>query len=355
MPVTSPDYYEALGVPRDASDDEIRQAYRKLARKYHPDVNKERGAEDRFKQISEAYEVLRDPDKRAALRPPSARTGGPARTSPGPAGFERGLSGPAMCFGDARVEFGGGDVQRLLRELFGRPSRAGRCRVRIRRVLDARGTIRRRCSSSLSRRPRAVASGGSRSATGARSRSTFPRGMRDGQRLRLAGQGGPGAGGGPPGDLFLRIRLRPHPRFRVDGRDLYVDLPSHPGRRRSGAEVPVPTLDGDAKVKVPPGSSSGRKLRLRGQGLPELRAHRRAISTRSCDPCAEQPDEAGTRAVRAARVCVEIRSSESQLMAATAGTTTRTGTRLVTRGAGLVGDRLARPRGGDAPRARRAG
>jgi curved DNA-binding protein len=96
----------------------------------------------------------------------------------------------------------------------------------------------------------------------------IPRGVRDGQRIRLAGEGGAGAGGGPPGDLFLRVRLRPHPRFRVDGRDLYVDLAVSPWEAALGAEVPVPTLDGNAQVKVPPGSSSGRRLRLRGQGLP---------------------------------------------------------------------------------------
>ena len=96
----------------------------------------------------------------------------------------------------------------------------------------------------------------------------IPRGVRDGQRIRLAGEGGPGVGGGPPGDLFLRVRLKPHPRFRVEGRDLYADLAVSPWEAALGAEVPVPTLDGDARVKVPPGSSSGRRLRLRGQGLP---------------------------------------------------------------------------------------
>jgi curved DNA-binding protein len=264
MPVASQDYYEALGVPRDASADDIRRAYRNLARRLHPDVNKEPGAEDRFKAISEAYEVLRDPEKRARYD----RLGANWRAGPQPPGggsaengFDRGSG-----FRDVRVDFGSGGFDDIFDDLFGgRTGRAGRGGFE---GFSFRGGDQ---EAELELTLEEAAAGGRRQLSlgdGREFEVEIPPGARDGQRIRLSGQGSPGAGGGEPGDLFLRVRLKPHPRFRVQGRDLSVDLAVSPWEAALGADVSVPTLDGSARVKVPAGSSSGRRLRLRGQGLP---------------------------------------------------------------------------------------
>jgi curved DNA-binding protein len=265
MPVAAQDYYEALEVSRDASEDEIRQSYRRLARRYHPDVNKEAGAEDRFKQISEAYDVLRDPEKRARYDRFGAtwRAGSGASGASGSDESFRGGNG----FEDVRVDFGGGDFGDLFEGMFGRSrgTRGGRAGFE---QFSMRGPDH---EAVLDLTLEEAARGGKRWLSlgdGHSIEVDIPRGVRDGQRIRLAGEGGSGVGGGPPGDLFLRVRLAPHPRFRVEGRDLYTDLAVSPWEAALGAEVPVRTLDGDARVKVPPGSSSGRRLRLRAQGLP---------------------------------------------------------------------------------------
>jgi len=261
MPVAFQDYYEALGVSRDASADEIRQAYRRLARTYHPDVNKEPGAEDRFKQLSEAYEVLRDAEKRERYD----RLGGNWKAGQdvsGETGFEETFRAAA-----GGVEVGGDRFSDFFESLFGRRRGADGGRAGFEQF-SMRGPDH---EAVLELALEEAATGGKRRLSlgdGHSLEVDLPRGVRDGQRVRLAGQGGAGVGGGPPGDLFLRIRLEPHPRFRVEGRDLYVDLAVSPWEAALGAEVPVPTLDGDARVKVPAGSSSGRRLRLRGQGLP---------------------------------------------------------------------------------------
>jgi curved DNA-binding protein len=264
MPVASQDHYEALGVPRDASVDDIRRAYRNLARRLHPDVNKEPGAEDRFKAISEAYEVLRDPEKRARYD----RLGANWRAGPEPPrgggaenGFDRGSG-----FRDVRVDFGSGDFGDIFGDIFGgRTGRAGRGGFE---GFSFRGGDQ---EAELELTLEEAAAGGRRRLSlgdGREFEVEIPPGARDGQRIRLSGQGSPGAGGGEPGDLLLRVRLKPHSRFRVQGRDLYVDLAVSPWEAALGADVSVPTLDGSARVKVPAGSSSGRRLRLRGQGLP---------------------------------------------------------------------------------------
>ena len=241
MAVGHPDHYETLGVPRDASTEDIRSAYRKLAREYHPDVNKSPGAEDRFKEVSEAYEVLRDDEKRAQYDRPSP---------PPDAGFRNGGGTRTVDFDDLG-DFG---------DIFGR----GGGRGFSRRGGDQEALL----ELSLEE----AARGGRKKITLGDGRDydvNIPPGVSDGQRIRLAGEGAPGMGGGPRGDLLLRVRVRPHPRFRVDGRDLYTDLPVTPSEAALGATVPVRTLDGASiSLKVPPGSSSGRKLRLRGQGMP---------------------------------------------------------------------------------------
>jgi curved DNA-binding protein len=226
MPVASRDFYELLGVARDASDEEIRGAYRRLARQYHPDVNKQPGAEDRFKEISEAYEVLRDPDKRERYD-----RGGEVHVN---------VANGATSADDIFESFFGGRRGGGFDFDFGSFSRRGPTEAVLDLSLEeaARGG-RRRLSLP----------------DGGEVEVDLPAGVTEGQRIR-AGD-----------DLLLRVRLRPHPRFRVDGRDISVELPVAPWEAALGATVSVPTLRGSAKVNVPAGSSSGRRLRLRGEGL----------------------------------------------------------------------------------------
>jgi curved DNA-binding protein len=262
------DYYETLGVPRDASEDDIRRAYRKLARQYHPDVNKEEGAEDRFKEVSEAYEVLRDPEKRAQYDRfgQNWKAGQDVSGASGFEGFEgfQGFGGDGG--GGVRFEFGeGADFSDFFGSMFGSRARRGRGGGGF-EGFQRRG---RDVEAELEISLQEAARGGRRRFTidGREIDVTIPPGVRDGQRLRLAGEGGQGAGGGASGDLFLRIRLRRDPRFRVEGRDLFTDLRVAPWQAALGDTVEVETLTGRAKVKVPAGSSCGRRLRLRGEGL----------------------------------------------------------------------------------------
>ena len=269
MPVAYRDYYEALGVPRDASNEDIRQAYRKLARKYHPDVNKEPDAEDRFKEISEAYEVLRDPEKRERYDRLGAnwKAGEDVSGAAGSGGF-----GQQGGFEDVRVDFGtggfgGGDFSDFFESFFS--GSRGRRRTAGFDGFSTRGSDQ---EATLELTLEEAAAGGTRRMSLADGRSyevKIPTGVRDGQLIRLSGEGGEGVGGGPAGDLLLRVRIKPHPRFKVRDRDLYVTLPLTPWEAALGASIAVPTLTGTTQVKVPPGSSSGRRLRLRGQGLPE--------------------------------------------------------------------------------------
>ena len=270
MAVGFQDYYEALEVPRTASQEDIRRAYRRLARKYHPDVNKEPGAEERFKQISEAYEVLRDEEKRARYDRLGANWKSGQDVS-GADGFDEAFRS-SDGFNDVRVDFGGGDFSDFFEGLFGQRGGRGGARGAGGRAgfegFSMRGGDQ---EAVLELTLEEAATGGKRRLSLGDGRDfevEIPHGVRDGQRIRLAGQGSGGAGRGPPGDLYLRVRIKPHPRFRVQGRDLYVDLPVAPWEAALGAEVPVPTLSGNVTMKVPAGSSTGRRLRLRGQGLP---------------------------------------------------------------------------------------
>jgi curved DNA-binding protein len=290
MAVGYRDYYEVLGVPRDASADDIRSAYRRLARENHPDVNKDPDAGERFSAIAEAYEVLRDPEKRERYDRfgPNWRAGqdvSGAQDFEGFGGFGgggrgrgRGGGGNGFDGGDVRFDFGSGggdaDFSDFFDSLFG-GGRAPSSRGGRRRRRDAGDGFSLRGGdqeATLELTLEEAFRGGKRRITLGDGRDyevTVPPGVRDGQRIRLAGEGSPGAGGGPSGDLLLRVRLRPHPRFRLDGSDLEVDLPVAPWEAALGAKVPVPTLDGTATVKVPSGSSSGRRLRLAGQGWPD--------------------------------------------------------------------------------------
>lgn len=287
MAVGYHDYYETLGVPRDASQEDIRRAHRTLARRYHPDVNKEPGAEDRFKEISEAYEVLRDPDKRERYDRLGANWRSGQDVS-GAEGFDFGdfggfaggpAGGRAGAGPDVQFDFGGGGpgdagFSDFFEQLFGgRMGGAGR-RARgngfAARGPDQEAELELTLEEAAAGGRRRISLGDGRELTVA-----IPPGVRDGQRIRLRAEGGAGPGGGPPGDLYLRVRLRPHPRFRVEhARDLAVDVTVAPWEAALGASVRVPTLTGSARVTVPPGSSCGRRLRLRGEGMPGPRGTR---------------------------------------------------------------------------------
>ena len=276
------DYYEILGVPRGASQDEIKKAYRKLARKYHPDVSKMADAEARFKDINEANEVLKDPEKRAAYDQMGSNWKAGQEFSPPPnwdAGFEfRGGRGGAGPFGAA--SFGGAqdfDASDFFESLFGRrgaASGAPRSRANVQGedhhakvLIDLEDSYRGAERSISLRAPVEDADG--RIAMQERTLDVhIPRGIRPGQHLRLAGQGAPGTGGARAGDLYLEIDFNPHRLFRVDGSDVYVDVPLAPWEAALGATVDVPTPEGTVQLTIPAGSAAGRKLRLKGRGLP---------------------------------------------------------------------------------------
>jgi curved DNA-binding protein len=258
MALAYTDYYEMLGVPRDADQDEIRRAYRKLARKYHPDLNSDSDAEDRFKELGEAYEVLSDPDKRERYDRLGANWRQQEQEAPD-ANFEEFFDRQGFGSDDARVEFSDDLFERLFGGGAGPGWRAGGPL----RGLDREALLELSLEDALE--------GGRRRLTldDREIDVNFPAGVRDGQLIRLAGQGARGRDGGPPGDLFLRIALKPHPDFRRRGDDdLDIDLRVAPWEAALGATVPVRTPSGTAQVRVPPGSSSGRRLRLRGRGLP---------------------------------------------------------------------------------------
>lgn len=271
------DFYEVLGVPRDAGSEEIQQAFRRLARANHPDVNRDPAAEERFKEVNEAYRVLSDPEERRKYdrfgedfrRVPDdweqtvgAGVGGRARGGPRPGpGFGSGGSGSAG-FDDLG---GGVDIEELLGSMFG----GGRGRSGPIAGADQEAELPLTVEEAFRGGPRQVTLTGT---DGPRTYTvTIPPGVTDGQRIRLAGEGGRGVGGAEPGDLYMVTRLLPHPQFRVSGRDISVDLPLAPWEAALGGRVPVPTPAGGTKVEVPPGSSTGRRLRLRGQGMPNPR------------------------------------------------------------------------------------
>jgi curved DNA-binding protein len=271
------DFYQILGVPRDASQEDIQRAYRKLARTYHPDVNHDPGAEDRFKDVSEAYDVLSDPQTRRRydafgrdfrqvpedVDPETwrrARAG--ARAGAG-AGAGRGGPG-AFSFSEGDI-----DLDDLLGGIFG--GRFGGARRGWGSVGPIPGADQ---EAGIELSVEEAYRGGRRSVTlssdGTR-RSfdvTIPAGVTDGQRIRLAGQGGRGSDGARDGDLYLIAAIAPHPRYRLDGRDLYVELRLAPWEAALGTSVALDTPGGEVKVKVPGGTSSGRRIRLAGRGLP---------------------------------------------------------------------------------------
>jgi curved DNA-binding protein len=255
------DYYKILGVARDAGEDVIKKAYRKLARKYHPDVSKEANAKEKFQEVSEAYETLRDKEKRAAYDSLGSdfRQGQDFR--PPPDWFDR------FGGGGKAEDLHGVDLGELFESmgLFGRAQRrsGGFGRRSAFPGEDYEVPVRLKLEEAYRGTERTVQLDG-RSFT-----ARIPPGATDGQRLRLRGKGGPGMNGGAAGDLYLQIALEPHPLFRASGHDLDIDVPLAPWEAALGAEVEVPTLEGRVTMKVPPGSRAGQKMRLSGKGLPK--------------------------------------------------------------------------------------
>lgn len=263
------DYYKILGVERGVTGPELKRAYRKLARKFHPDVSKEPDAEKRMKEVNEAYEVLGDPEKRAAYDQLGSRYQAGQDFRPPPdwdAGFEfsRGFSGSEGAdFSDFFASLFGGAARR--RGAGGFRSRGEDHHAKV--LIDIEDAFQGATRAITLRAPQVDGQG--RVTTQERTlKVQIPKGVREGQHIRLAGQGAPGIGGGPGGDLFLEVHFNPHPLYRADGRDLYMDLPLAPWEAALGATVTAPTPGGAVEVKVPAGVQSGRKLRLAGRGIP---------------------------------------------------------------------------------------
>lgn len=257
------DYYEILGVKRDASEDDIKKAYRKLARKYHPDVSKDPAGEEKFKDVSEAYKTLKDPEARAAYdNLGKHRPGEDFRPPPD--------WGPGM--GDGSFSYEDVDLSDLFAAFGGRGRRRGSIPIPGQDFeVNAPITIEEawrgtELELNLSV-PELDDKGGVRRVPLV-FKARIPKGVTDGEKLRLPGKGGKGLNGGPNGNLYLNILFKPHPLFRAVGHDLYLDLPLAPWEAALGASIEVPTPAGSVRLKIPPGTNSGRKLRLSGRGLP---------------------------------------------------------------------------------------
>jgi curved DNA-binding protein len=281
MAVAFQDYYETLGVPRDATQDQIQAAYRKLARKHHPDVNKDPNAEEKFKQINEAYEVLRDPEKRRKydtlgqnwrngqeFTPPPGWGGGNGR-----GGYRSASTGEGG--------FGEGDFSDFFESIFGGGGFRGGRRTGPARGRDLEAEITIPLEEAFHGTTRTVSLNRVETGADGKARNVpqtlevrIPPGTQDGAVLRLAGQGSPGANGGEPGDLYIHVHMAAHPVFHLEGNNLTVEAPVTPWEAALGAEIPVPTLDGTVQAKLPAGTGSGKRLRLRGQGYPDRSGRR---------------------------------------------------------------------------------
>ena len=291
------DYYKVLGVERSASADEVKRAYRKLARKFHPDVSKEKNAEARFKEVQEAYEVLKDPEKRAAydqlgpefqtgqqFRPPpgwgtnfefrTGRGGRQGAADPGFSDFFSSLFGAESPFGE--FERGGGNFR----------SRGEDRRARLEVSLEE---AYQGGSREFTLQHPEVTGDGHVALKDRTLRVQIPAGIASGQVIRLAGQGAAGAGGGRAGDLLLEVAIAPHRLYRVEGRDVTLELPVAPWEAALGATVSTPTLGGAVELRIPPGARAGQKLRLRGRGLPGEPAGDQYVELRIVLPPADTP------------------------------------------------------------------
>jgi len=260
------DYYKTLGVEKDATADAIKTAYRKLARKYHPDISKEKGAEDRFKEVSEAYEVLSDPEKRAAYDQVGQ-------------GYRPGQEFRPPPDWDAGFEFSGGEgaefsdfFETLFGRTRGRGARGfhGRGQDHHAKVLIDLEDAYNGSTRTISLRSAELGEDGQVHVRERQVNVSIPKGVRQGQMIRLTGQGSPGIGGGPAGDLLLEVEFNPHSIYKVDGKDVYLDLPVTPWEAALGGKIKAPTPAGAVDLTIPAGSGQGRKLRLRGRGIPSV-------------------------------------------------------------------------------------
>src|SRR5437773_3590306 len=285
MAVQFRDYYETLGVSKTATEDEIRSAFRKLARKYHPDVAKDKKvAEEKFKQINEAYEVLSDPEKRKKYDQLGADWNQPGGFQPPPQWGGQPGGGFHQWGGDGgggvEFEFGGTGVSGFFEAVL----RGGRGRsafggfggrgATAERGADVEADIMVTLEEALHGSTRTVSLRRAGAEKVEQYQVKIPRGVREGQRIRLRGQGEAGAGGGKSGDLFLRVRLAKHPDFSVEGSDLIHDVRIQPGQAVLGTELLVSTLEGKVRLKIPPGTQDGQRFRLRERGVPGVSGKR---------------------------------------------------------------------------------
>jgi curved DNA-binding protein len=266
------DYYQILGVERDAKEAEIKTAYRRLARKYHPDVSKEANAEKKFKEVGEAYEVLKDKDKRQSYDQLGANWKQGQNFNP-PPGWEDVFSGAGSAAG---AGFGASGFSDFFESMFGGGFSQGSAGFNQSRGFNQSGfqskgadqhasisiTLEDAFHGAKKNIRLGSASGNSRNLD-----VKIPAGITSGKRIRLSGQGSQGAGGGPNGDLYLEVTITPHRLFKLDGKNILLDLPITPWEAVLGAQVQVPTLGGQVTAKIPAGSQSGKKLRLKNRGL----------------------------------------------------------------------------------------
>jgi curved DNA-binding protein len=296
------DYYKVLGVERAATADQVKTAYRRLARKYHPDVSKEKDAETRFKEMQEAYEVLKDPKKRAAydelgsdwksgqqFRPPPGWDG--AQAGEGRRGRPRGAAGSA-----ADGAFTDEQFSDFFSSLFGAEARQARGAQRARAGRDHHARVEldleeafRGTTRTLELRHPELKADGSVELRSRTVRVNIPAGVTEGQLVRLGGQGEPAAGPGTAGDLYLEVHIQPHAQYQLDGRDVTVSFAIAPWEAALGAAVTVPTLGGAVQMQIPAGAQSGQKLRLRGRGLPGQPAGDQFVQLKVVLPPADSP------------------------------------------------------------------
>jgi len=269
------DYYKVMGVERDATQDEIKRAYRKLARKYHPDVSKESDAEQRFKEVGEAYAVLKDPEKRTAYDQLGADWQKGQEFKP-PPNWDQGFEfhggdsggGGAEEFSDFfETLFGRGDFRGGFTRPDHRPYTARGEDTFAKIVVDLQDSYLG-ATRGITLKHTQMGDDGRPTLTNRTLNVKIPKGVRPGQHIRLAKQGSPGAGGGESGDLLLEIAFRPHPKFLVEGKDVYLNLRVAPWEAELGASVKTSTPTGDVDLTIPPHSKTGQKLRLKGRGLP---------------------------------------------------------------------------------------
>ena len=275
------DYYTVMGLARDAAPDDIKRSYRKLSRKFHPDVSKEKDADARFKELGEAYDVLKDPDKRSAYDrlganwkegqdfrpPPDWNAGAEHAGRPGEQwDFSSAGAGDRSDFFESlfRQGFAGGGARASgQRGSFSAPGEDRHAKIQIDLEDAYTGATR-----TISLRVPEMSAQGHVVPREHQITFSIPKGIRAGQHIRLAGQGGAGTDDGSPGDLYLNVEFKPHLLYRIDGHDVYLDLPIAPWEAALGADVEAPTPTGRVEVTVPAGSAAGRKLRLKGRGLP---------------------------------------------------------------------------------------